>query len=180
MRARRGRGRRVGRRAAGGHDSPGQGEDVVGVGAGRRGARLGGALAAHHRARAARPQALARRGGARRQRAVRAGRRRRRGAARAPPQAPLPAPAGLEPVHPRGAVSRQVLSVLQRDGQKEPGAGVHAVARHPVRVAALVDGAGGGAGLPRAARRHHVLHAALLQLARQERDPLHRAHFRNR
>lgn len=92
----------VGRRAASGHHTAGESEDVVGVGAGRGGARVRGAVPAHHGAGAARPQALARRCGARRQRAVRA--RRRRRAARPPSPPPLAQAARLEPIHHGGEI----------------------------------------------------------------------------
>lgn len=164
LRAGRGWGRRGGRRARRRDHPAREGEDVVGVGARRGGARVGRAVAPHHWPGPARPQAFARRGGARGQRAVRAGLA-RRGAARSSPPTALTAPTRLGPVRPRGEIPRQVLPVLHREREASARAGVHQVARSAVLVAALVERSGSGARLPRAALHYCLLHAEVLQFA---------------
>ena len=109
LRARCGRGE-LGRRAARRHHSPRQGEDVVGVRAGRGGARLRRAVAPHHGPGPARPQALPRGGGARRQRPLRP-RHQRRPAHTSPAQT-LAQASSLEPIHHGREISGEVFPLF--------------------------------------------------------------------
>lgn len=161
---RRGRGRRRRRdagRARRGYHPTREGQDVVGVGARCGGARVGRAVAPHHRAGAARAAPLARRGRTRRQRTVWS--RRYARAPRPAPPAPLAPATRLDAVHTRREISGKILLVLQCQRSTDTRASVHQVAGHAILVAALVERSGRRARLPGASLCDWRLYAKVLQ-----------------